>query len=244
VTKKHAGLGQPTYDYILHMIMTKQLQPGERIPEQKIAQEFGISRTPVRDAIRQLANDGLIEIYPNRFAQVSQYSDENIRDIGVLRIALDTMAVRLASLFGSQADFLQLRDIAQNCYNAIQEGNGELRRQYDSDFHMHLATISGNELLRKFQNELYLRMQFIIIHYPNTVENERRHIEQHFQIADALIQHDEIKCIEITHDEIKCIEITIDHLTSFYNLREKFPVDFFNNHLLSPGVLSSLSSQG
>ena len=115
MAKNSAGLGQPTYDYLLNMIMTKQLMPGERIPELKIAQVFGISRTPVRDAMRQLANEGLIEIFPNRFAQVKQYDDNAITEIGTLRIALDSMAIKLALLFGSQADFLHLKEIAQNC---------------------------------------------------------------------------------------------------------------------------------
>lgn len=224
MAKNNAGLGQPTYDYILNMIMTKQLMPGEKIPELKIAHEFGISRSPVRDAMRQLSNEGLITIYPNRFAQVTEYGDNAIHDIGTLRIALDSMAIKLAMLYGSQADFLKLKKIAQECSDALKRKDGSLRRKYDTDFHLELTNLSHNDLLIKFQNELYLRVQFILLHHPNPLENEHRHIHQHFEITQALIDH----------DEAAALSIILDHLTSFYNLKEHYPPEFFKNILPYP----------
>lgn len=215
--KNGDGLRHPAYNHILELIMSKQLMPGDKIPEVKIAHEFGVSRTPVRDAMRQLANEGLIEIYPNRFAKVAEYGESAVRDIGVLRIALDSMAIKLSAMFGSQADFLRLRQIAQDCYDAMSAGDKNRRWLADSDFHMELARISGNELLIKFQKELYMRVRFIMMHQPNPLENEKRHLHQHFEIADALREHDERTAIALVED----------HLTSFYNLRDKFPPQFF-----------------
>lgn len=218
VSKTSNGNTHPAYVHLLEMILNKQLMPGDRIPEVKISQELGISRTPIRDAMRRLANEGLIEIYPNRFAMVSEYSEDSIRDIGVLRIALDTMAIRLASMFSSRADCLRLKEIAENCLDAMKEGNKKLRWQYDSQFHMELATMSRNELLIKFQKELYLRVRFILLHHPNPIENEMRHLHQHLELADALM----------AHDDALAESIIIDHLTSFYNLSDKFPSTFFD----------------
>lgn len=217
MSKSANGVTHPAYEHLLEMILNRQLMPGDRIPEVKISQELGISRTPVRDAMRRLANEGLIEIYPNRFAKVAEYSEESIRDIGVLRIALDTMAIRLAAMFSSQADCLRLKDTAQKCFDAMKEGNKRLRWLYDSEFHMELATMSRNELLVKFQKELYLRVRYIMLHHPNPVENERRHLRQHLELADALMDR----------DEKSAQEIIVDHLTSFYNLRGRFPDTFF-----------------
>lgn len=218
MAKNPSGLSQPTYDYIKEMIMSRQLMPGDRIPEQKIAQEFGISRTPVRDAMRQLANEGLIEIFPNRFAKVAEYGPEDVKDIGILRISLDLIAIKLAALYGSQADFLRLRQIGQSIIDAHKAGEVAKRMEYDSDFHLELARISGNLLLLKFQTELYMRVQFIMLHHPNPVENEKRHLQQHLEISEALADND----VE------KATALIIDHLASFYNLREKYPADFFN----------------
>lgn len=224
MAKNGKGLRHPAYNYILDMIMNKQLMPGDKIPEVKVAQEFGISRTPVRDAMRQLANEGLIEIYPNRFAKVAEYTEASIRNIGVLRIALDSMAVKLCALFGSQADFLRLEQIAQACYDAMKAGERNLRWQLESDWHQELANISGNDLLIKFQKELYLRVRFVMMHHTNPKLNEEQHLRQHFEISNALKEHDERTAIAVIED----------HLTTFYNLREKFPPDFF------PGFTSAL----
>lgn len=226
MVKSDNGLRQSAYDYLLDMILSKRIMPGEKIPELKLAQDFGISRTPIRDAMRQLANDGLIEIFPNRFAQVRVYDDRAIRDIGILRIALDTMAIKLAAMFGSKADYLRLKRIALDCSEASSEGASTLRRRYDSDFHMELARMSGNELLVKFQKELYVRLQFVILHHPNPMEVEIRHLRQHIEIADALMER----------DEKTALAAILDHLTTFYNLGDTFPKEFF---AVSPYMLNT-----
>jgi DNA-binding GntR family transcriptional regulator len=223
MSKSSSTLSQPAYDYLLDLIMTKQLMPGEKIPENKIAELFGISRTPVRDAMRQLANEGLIVIFPNRFAQVAEFNIEAIREIGVLRISLDTLAIKLALLFGSQSDFLNLRKLAAACDEALQSNDFIKRTKLDTDFHMELAQISHNSLLIKFQKELNLRVQFIILHYSKSVNNEQQHINQHVQLADALL----------AHDEQLALALIVDHLTSFYNLGDIYPADFFNSPAIS-----------
>ena len=136
MSKNKIGLGKPAYMHILHMIKTKQLMPGDRVPESRIAEEFQISRTPVRDAMRQLSREGLIELFPHRFAQVRVYSADAICEIGTLRVALDTMSVKLAGLYGSRADFLQLMELAQQCSHAAAQGDREMCRYYDGEFHL------------------------------------------------------------------------------------------------------------
>lgn len=224
--KNKLSLSKPAYDYLLNMIMSGRLLPGDRIPEAKIAQEFGISRTPIRDAMRILANDGLIEIFPHRFAQVAAYAPETIRDIGTLRISLDSMSIKLAMLYGSRSDFLLLQNIAARCEQGMLSGDEQMRRTADCDFHLELARITGNSLLLKFQKELYLRVQFLLLHQKNLVINEKRHIRQHFEITQALINQ----------DEARALEIITDHLGSFYDLIGKYPEGFF--HFPNPDLLA------
>lgn len=217
MAKSNAMLSHTVYQHILDLIMSQKLFPGDKIPETKVAQEFHISRTPVRDAIQQLANEGLLEIFPNRFVQVKQYSPEDITHIGTLRLAMDTISVKLASLYGSRADFLKLSALAQQCEEAYQQNNLAMRRELDCKFHMALAEITGNELLIKFQKELYLRIQYIMLCYPKTAESDLAHIRQHYAIADALMQN----------DAPLAQNLIADHLISFYKLNEIYPDDFF-----------------
>ena len=103
-------------------ILTLELHPGDKVPETAIAKDLGISRTPVRDALRKLEADGLVNIYPNRFIEVATYDEKDIANLGVMRVAVDTMAVRLAIFRGSDekeavhlvtehlAEFYKIRD--------------------------------------------------------------------------------------------------------------------------------------
>ncbi len=216
--KRNTSLTRPTYDHILNLIMTKQLMPGDHIPELKISEEFGISRTPVRDALKQLANDGLVDIYPNRFVKVSEYDSKAILDIAISRIALEKMVVKLASLYGSQADFLRLKSIALLCHDALASSDILGRLKHDCDFHSELAMLSRNDLIIKYQKELYLRVKFIILHEPNLVKEEKTQLDHHLELVDALMNH----------DDAKAQSIVVKHLSSFYKLKDQFPLDFFN----------------
>lgn len=218
MSKRNVGLSEPIYNSILQQIMNKELMPGDKIPELKIAEEFHISRTPVRDAIKKLGSNGLVDIYPNRFAQIHDYTSDEIIEVGTLRVSLDVMAVKLAALFGSRADYLQLLEIAESCTHSFEKGDDTAKRILDSNFHLKLAEISRNTLLAKFQNELCLKVQFIMLHHPNTVENELVHLREHHELAEALIDH----------DEEKAQKIIVAHLTAFYGLHDWYPQGFFD----------------
>ncbi|MCH1942034.1 GntR family transcriptional regulator [Holdemania massiliensis] len=217
------ALSNEVYHFILDQIFSCQLKPGEKIAEVTIAEQFGISRTPIREALRLLSNDGLIDLVPNRYAAVAQFTDQQIQEIGTIRISLDVLALRLAMLNGSRREMLELRDIAQSCFAAYQNQDGRLRRRFDADFHTKLSQISGNELLCKMQNELYLRIQFILLHQSQPEEEEEKHLLQHFEIVDAMLQG----------DQQKALSVILDHLLVFYHLEDTYPKDFF---LLSPAL--------
>ena len=217
MSKNSTMLSQTAYQYILDLIMSQELLPGDKIPETRIAQEFQISRTPVRDAMQKLANEGILEIFPNRFAQVKKYTMAQITEIGTLRLALDGMAIKLAGLFGSRSDFLKLADLASQCEDAYKRNDMAAKSELDCKFHQTLAEISRNELLIKFQKELYTRIRYIMLCYPHSVEFESEHIHEHAVIADALLRGDH----QLAHT------IITEHISSFYGLRDKYPADFF-----------------
>lgn len=224
MTKKKIGSSEQSYNHLLDMILTKKLMPGERVPELKIAEQLGVSRTPVRDAMKRLENEGLIEIFPKRFAQVKDYTIQEIQNIGAVRLALDTLAVRLASLHGSQLEFIKLLELAKACEIASKEGDSILRSQVDCDFHLALSNISKNSSLVKIQKSLYLCIQFIMIHHPNPNANEERQLKQHFELVQALSDH----------KENEAVEIIANHLSSFYALGNSFPPGFFTNQSINP----------
>lgn len=218
-TQSSASLTEPVYDHILNLILNMELKPGDRIPEVTIAQELGVSRTPVRNALKQLENEGLVVIYPNRFVQVTTYDDEMIQNLGIMRIAVDSMAVRLAIFRGSNEDFHRLRTLAEKCC-IIDENAGRLERiRNDYLFHLQLSIIARNPVLEKYQSQ-FLRQMEVMLSY-RFVEAMTASVT-HLMIADAIE----------ARDEELAVKLTTTHLAEFYHLKENFPFLLKNTHLL------------
>lgn len=83
-------------EYIRDAIYRNELRPGQQLQQEELAAKFGISRIPVRDALRQLQGEGLVDLYPNRGAFVSNPGVEELREVFQLRILLETYAIKLA----------------------------------------------------------------------------------------------------------------------------------------------------
>ncbi len=216
-----SNLSEPVYEHLIEMILSLKLKPGEKIPEAKIAKQFGISRTPIREALRRLSNDGLIRIYPNRFAEVVTFNDEYIRQIGEARIALDQMAIKLAIHYGSNADFLRLHQLADECSLAAREGDQPKRIKADIDFHMELARISQNQVIEKIQRELSLQIEFILACKYINLDDSYMKSQAHYEIADALM----------ARDEERAVRAAIEHLVEFYSFNGTYPEGFFTRTL-------------
>ena len=151
------------YEQIKEMIFRMELLPGDRIPEQQISARLSVSRTPIHDALRRLASEGLVTIGPNRGASVTRFTDSEIREIGAVRLVQDILAAQLASYYGSAADFDRLCVLADACETASSRGDIHGRIQTDSQFHMEIANISGNSRLISHQYAIYQQIRLILI---------------------------------------------------------------------------------
>lgn len=210
-------LSERVYQQVLDLIMTKSIKCGERIPEEKIAQMLGISRTPIREAMRRLSNEGIVNIYPKRYAEVVTIDDKLIKDLGTVRITMDTLAALLAIDHGSNSDFMELKRIADNCREAAVRGDINERIKLDSSFHTELTEISGNPILVKMQKELYLKVSLVQVIKYKDIEDSIKRVEGHYKIIDALLKRD-------TNAVIQSIQ---EHLGRFYsltNIPQVFPI--------------------
>ena len=215
--EQKANLCQRVYDHVKDQVMSLQLKPGDKITEAMLVEELQISRTPIREGLRLLARDGMVTLYPNRFAEITVFAQKDIYDMGAVRISLDVLGSRLAVFRGSNADFSRLEKLAQACENAMKQGDFRRRAQVDSDFHLALMEISGNSFLYELQKELYTRVQMYQIlrfsRYPRT----------HFGGAS----HSDIVEALFARDEARVISTVKSHLVNFYHVDEDLPPDFF-----------------
>jgi len=199
---------QTAYARILQMILTRKIQGGEKLTEERLTDLLGVSRTPVREAIRRLADEGLVVVYPNRQSEVVILDEAAIQELGTVRMALDVLAAQLAVLNGSNADFMRLRKIADACYEAAKQGDIYERIRLDCDFHLMLTEIGLNSVLLTMQRQLYLKVQLVQAEKYIDVEDSLKKIEGHNSIIEALFSRNEERVIRTLQE----------HLASFYNV--------------------------
>lgn len=211
------NLCQRVYDYVREEVMTMRLRPGEKITETMLVEELRVSRTPIREGLRLLAKDGVVTLYPNRFAAITTFSEKDIHDLGAIRISLDVLGGRLAVFRGSNADFARLEKLAQACSAAMEEGNFRQRAQMDSDFHLALMEISGNRFLYELQKGLYSRVQMVQV----------LRFSQAPHVHSGGAQHGDIVAALFDRDEERVVSAIKSHLINYYNVDEDLPEDFF-----------------
>lgn len=202
------NLSQEAYEKIKAMILHLEVKPGERIPEEKFASVVSGSRTPVREALRRLSDEGLVKIHPGRYSEVAYYDEESIKQIGLLRLSQDLLSCQLAVLHGSNSDFAILQQLAEKCEEGAKSGNVYERITYDLDFHLHIAEIGGNKLLIQNQKKLYMLIHLIQISKYRSVDESLKQINNHGQIIEALYARD--------FPTLK--SVICNHLQSFYNI--------------------------
>ncbi len=196
------AMSNQVYEHLKDLILSQQIKPGEKIPEAKIAAQFGFSRTPIREAIKQLANDGIVTLYPNRFAEVAVFSGEWLQEVGIVRLALDTVAARLAILHGSNYDYSVMEAYNERCLSATRAGDVAQRIKMNCAFHLELSRIGKNVELYDMQKRLYLKLEFAqACHYSN-VQPEEEQYRQHAEMIRALYDRDEERLITLlaTHE--------------------------------------------
>lgn len=216
-TSKGKSLSEPVYEHLRDMILSLEIRAGEKIPEEKISKKFGISRTPIREALRRLSNEGIVDIYPNRFASVVVFDDEYIRNMGIIRLSLDITAIKLAIYYGGNADFERLMNIADQCQEASRKGDFFLQNKLDVAFHMEIGKISRNPLIQKYQSHIFLQLELLLNTRHSSTDAAYVHAHAfHHEIAEALM----------ARDSKTATKLATDHLSEFYQLEQYLPVLF------------------
>jgi DNA-binding GntR family transcriptional regulator len=155
---ENVTLSQRVRDHLRQEILSNRLAPGAHLQEEVIAEELGISRAPVREALRLLAAEDLVTIAPRRGAVVRELSTADFRAAYQVREALETLAVRLTVPRMSDGDRSTLRDLYRQMADAAAAGDVERFGEADAAFHIHIVEGSGNrrliETYRHLKNQI------------------------------------------------------------------------------------------
>ena len=196
--KKHTRVpkNEQVYRRIKDMLLHYELKPGQRILEDDMATLLQTSRTPVREGLRKLNSEGLITIYPKRYAEVTYFTPEMAKKIGVIRMSQDILAGHLAIYYGSDADFSYLRQLADRCEESHRQNDLFGRITADRNFHLGITEIGKNEILLKYQREIYYQIHLLHLQNSQIADDTEQRVAYHQLLIDALSCRDEKKYIQ------------------------------------------------
>lgn len=174
---------------LLDRITRGHYKPGERIVELQVSKELGVSQSPVREALRDLAAIGIIEIHSRRGARVRLPSSEELADISLVRSEIDALAASIATPLMGDAIVEQLRAAYEEMTRHRADGDFAAMTQADARFHRIIATTSANKAIRHVFDQLEpFARTFITLTLPNADVGSI--IDEHRLILEAIEQGD------------------------------------------------------
>jgi DNA-binding GntR family transcriptional regulator len=179
---------EQAYQYILRSILSGELTPGMRVPAEAVAEALGISRMPVRDALRRLEGDGAVMIFTNRGASVAEFTRDEVIQLIEMRAALEGLAARVALDHIGKAELDELEQLKQR----MERVSDDLARWMSAhdDFHNYLTALSRRRLLMQQTERMRTMLRpYYRLYYSNTRELEIFGLE-HRKIIDALRKGD------------------------------------------------------
>ena len=184
------SLSDQVYHYIKRLILSGEIRGGERIPEEKVAQRFGVSRTPIREALSRLEEYGLVKIKPRSYAEVVALEPQEAGQLAVIRSQLETLAVSLLSDCGTEEDFRELDLLAKECNALIAEGDIATTFEKDGLLHLEIARRTGNRHLYEICEKLDAKIQLLRLVLRIPLGKLIGYVNHHDGIVDAMRRRD------------------------------------------------------
>lgn len=196
-TIQKSSLSDQVYNHIKRMILSGELKGGDKVPEERVGQRFGVSRTPIREALKRLEEYGLIRVKPRSYAEVVRLTHEEAEQIAVIRAHLEDLAVSL--LTQRKADgrtFEAIERYAEECNRLIADGDVGGAFERDSLLHLEIVRQTGNTHLYEIFEKLDAKVQLsrLEIHLPVSVL--RQFIHQHDDLIETLKSGDAARARE------------------------------------------------
>lgn len=176
-------------------ILTMRIAPGSVLDEVALSEEFGLSRPPVRETMRQLAGEGFIELEANRPARVTAMSHQTLRDFYRIAPMIYVAATRLAAENATKADIAGLREIQDSFRDAVHRNDVDGRVFCNDRFHLRIGEIADNAFVMPSLRRLAIDHARIakVFYKPSNakmLEELQEASRQHDEIIDAIADHD------------------------------------------------------
>lgn len=196
------SLADQVYTMLKEQILSGQLKGGMKIPEEQLAEQFGVSRTPIREAIRRLSEYGLVTIKPRSHAIVSIISQKEAADIARVRVSLEQLAIDSIDENAYAANVKEFSRYAADCQYALGIGDRATVFEQDSFFHLALIKASDNSALFNICERLDAKIQQLRIAQDLPEDELTYYLNQHSQIMNLLKNGEKEACKKLIYEHI------------------------------------------
>lgn len=200
--REHRPLRDLVCDELRRQIIDGTYPPGAHLVEDRLAQELGVSRNPVREALRVLEAEGFVDMIPRRGAVVATLSDEEVRDIFEVRMALEALAARLAARHADPEGVAMLREVLAQAAKALEADDAGALTDLNAAFHEHLLEQSGNGYLRDVMLQLRGQMKWIFSRTAGRTRGQHS-LDEHEQLATAIEAGDEERAAALALEHVR-----------------------------------------
>lgn len=183
-------------------ILTGRLRPGERLLENQLADELGVSRTPIREALRMLEIENLVDLIPRRGAQVKDMSEKDIKNVLEIRKVLEELAAGLAAENITNRQIAELKEAHRAFVEAFDRGDSTEVLAADTRFHDIIFNATGNDKLVQIISNISIQIYRYRIAYLKLLKNISVPNEQHISLINAFENRDVRRAKEISREHI------------------------------------------
>lgn len=210
---EYLPLRDVVFNTLRQAILRGELKPGERLMEIQLANKLGVSRTPIREAIRKLELEGLVLMIPRKGAEVAEITEKNLRDVLEVRGALEELAVRLACDRIDKEGIENLKTAAKDFEFVLDSEDITRIAEADVAFHDVIYLATDNERLIQLLNNLREQMYRYRVEYLKQKEWHPKLLAEHQEMISAIENRETDKAASITSQHIdNQVEAVIDIL--------------------------------
>ena len=190
------------YERVRDMILGAEIAPGEKLLPRRLSEMFGVSSTPIREALLLLEQENLVEIIPHKGALVRPIlSAKQVDDLYVVRLALEQLAIRLANSISPDNRWEGVQQAVENYAKTLKADDFEGALAWDMRFHSLIIQASGNEALQEIFAKLENQTQ-ILRRMDRGKTRRQQSLKEHRMILEALKRHDCDGAMAVLEDHI------------------------------------------
>lgn len=191
------------FNTLREAIIAGELKPGERLMEVQLSEKMGVSRTPVREAIRKLELEGLVDMIPRKGAHVAELSVKDIMDVLEVRASMDGLATSLSALRITEEEINELKHVYSQFESYVEKENLQGSIKKDVEFHDIIYRSSRNDKLIQILNNLREQVHRFRVIYLKGFGNSKELIKEHWEIIEAIESRDFEKAQKVAKKHIQ-----------------------------------------